>query len=185
MQLVNQVAEASRENPSLVPSSKNIRLYVVDPKTEKLDLVENGQVVARGIDYSYIQGAIWKIDMVVPRGAVAGQAAGWDTLRVKYDMPIYTNLGGYVNRLSGTFGLSSKNYLASSGKVTLYVEWANTEVGIQSESGRTISTGAYIYKAQLDCQFVPNKNADAATIAKFSVKSDYDKTGTMGVKRKK
>ena len=185
MQLVNQVAEASRENPSLVPSSKNIRLYVVDPKTEKLDLVENGQVVARGIDYSYIQGAIWKIDMVVPRGAVAGQAAGWDTLRVKYDMPIYTNLGGYVNRLSGTFGLSSKNYLASSGKVTLYVEWANTEVGIQSESGRTLSTGAYIYKAQLDCQFVPNKNADAATIAKFSVKSDYDKTGTMGVKRKK
>ena len=185
MQLVNQVAVASRENPSLVPSTKNIRLYVVDPKTGKLDLVEDGQVVARGIDYSYIQGAIWKIDMVVPLGSAAGHVAGWDTLRVKYNIPIFTNLGGYVNRLSGTFGISSENYLASSGRVTLYVEWANTDVGIQSESGRTVSTGAYIYKAQLDCQFVPNKDADAETIAKFSIKSDFDKTGTMGIKRKK
>ena len=158
---------------------------MVDPKTDKLDLVENGQVVARGIDYSLIQGAIWKIDMVVPRGAVAGQVAAWDTLLVKYNIPIYTNLGGYVNRLAGTFGISSASYLASSGKITLYAEWANTDVGIQSESGRTVSTGAYIYKAQLDCQFVPNKDADAETIAKFSSKSDFDKTGTMGIKRKK
>ena len=67
----------------------------------------------------------------------------------------------------------------------MYVEWANTEVGLQSEQGRTVATGAYIYKMQVDGRFVPRTNVDAETNKKFSGKNSYDKTQTFGVKRVK
>jgi hypothetical protein len=121
--------------------------------------------------------------MTVPRGSLSGEPAAWDTLKVKYNLPIYSNLGNYVNRLAASYNLPSAKYLSNTGKVIMYVEWANTEVGLQSEKGRAVATGAYIYKFQMDCLFVPNRNADAALVKKFSSKNSYDKTETFGVKR--
>ncbi len=168
---------------TLVPFQDNMRLYVMNPTTHKLDLISRGQVVAAGIDSASIQGAIWKIEMTVPRGSLGGEAAAWDSLRVKYDMPVYSNLGSFVNRLSGKYSLASADYLSSSGKVVFYVEWANTQVGIQSEKGRAVATGAYIYKLQMETVFVPNARSENAD--KFSGKNSYEKTSTFGVKRVK
>ena len=88
-----------------------------------------------------------------------------------------------MNRLAASYNLPSAKYLSNTGKVVMYVEWANSEVGLQSEQGRAVATGAYIYKFQMDCLFVPNRNADAALVKKFSSKNSYDKTETFGVKR--
>ncbi len=166
-----------------VPFQDNIRMYVLNPSTHKLDLIKGGQVVAEGIDSASVQGAVWKIEMTVPRGSISGEPAAWDSLRVKYNMPIYTNLGSFVNRLAGKYSVPSSLYLSSSGKVVFYVEWANTQVGIQSERGRAVATGAYIYKLQMETVFVPNANS--ANAEKFSGKNSYDKTSTFGVKRVK
>jgi hypothetical protein len=185
VKLLEQVSRSGGLIRSQVPSTDNIRLYVVNPATGKLDLISHGLVLATGIDTSAIQGAIWKVDMTVPRGSLSGEPAAWDTLKVKYNLPIYSNLGNYVNRLAASYNLPSAKYLSNTGKVIMYVEWANTEVGLQSEKGRAVATGAYIYKLQMDCRFVPNRNADASLVQKFSSKSSYDKTETFGVKRVK
>ncbi|WP_298770473.1 glycoside hydrolase family 9 protein [uncultured Fibrobacter sp.] len=185
VKLENQIAEVGSGNRSMVQSTSGIRLYVVNPKTQKLDMIVHGQVVTQGIDTALIQGAIWKMELTVPRGASASEVAAWDTLVVKYDIPIYSNLGSYVNRASGSFDVLPTEYFSTDGKVIFYVEWANTEFGIQSEQGRAVATGAYIYKAQLDCRFVPNANYDAETQDRFSGKNSYDKTETFGIKRVK
>jgi hypothetical protein len=132
-----------------------------------------------------IQGAVWKIELTLPRGTMADGSAAWDSLRVKYNMPIYSNLGNFVNRLSGKFDVSSAEYLSTSGKIVFFVEWANTETGIVSEQGRAVATGAYIYKLQLENLFIPNPNADEETASKYSGKQSYDKTATFGIKRAK
>jgi hypothetical protein len=98
-------------------------------------------------------------------------------------MPIYSNLGSYVNRVSNKYSVASADYLSSSGKVIFYVEWANTDVGIQSEQGKAVATGAYIYKLQLETLFVPNERVQAAD--KFSGKDSYEKTSTFGIRRVK
>ena len=177
------VSRSGGELRSQVPSQDNIRMYVLNPATHKLDLIQNGQVVAAGIDSASVQGAVWKIEMTVPRGSSGNEAPAWDSLRVKYNMPIYTNLGSYVNRLAGRYSVPSGVYLSSSGKIVFYVEWANTAVGLQSEQGRAVATGAYIYKLDMETVFVPNANS--ANAEKFSSKNHYDKTSTFGVKRVK
>ena len=177
------VARSGGEFRTQVPAQDNMRLYVLNPVTRKLDLIRDGQVIAQGIDTTSIQGAIWKIEMTVPRGSAGGDPAAWDSLRVNYDMPIYTNLGSFVNRVAGKYVVPSAEYLSSSGKVVFYVEWANTQVGIQSEKGRAVATGAYIYKLQMETMFVANPNSENAD--KFSNKNSYDKTSTFGVKRVK
>ncbi|MBR5411581.1 MAG: glycoside hydrolase family 9 protein [Fibrobacter sp.] len=179
----SSVARSGGDLRTQVPAQDNMRLYVLNPTTRKLDLIRDGQVIAQGIDTTGIQGAIWKIEMTVPRGSAGGEPAAWDSLRVKYDMPIYSNLGSFVNRLSGKYIVPSAEYLSSSGKVIFYVEWANTQVGIQSEKGRAVATGAYIYKLQMETVFIANPNSENAD--KFSNKNSYDKTSTFGVKRVK
>ena len=179
----DNIPRSGGELRSQVPSQDNIRLYVLNPTTHKLDLIKNGQVIASGIDSASVRGAIWKIEMTLPRGSSSNEPAAWDSLRVKYNMPIYSNLGNYVNRLSGRYSVPSGVYLSSSGKVVFYVEWANTGVGLLSEQGRAVATGAYIYKLQMETVFVPNANA--ANADKFSSKNSYDKTSTFGVKRVK
>ncbi len=177
------VSRSGGELRSQVPSQDNMRMYVLNPATHKLDLIQNGQVVAAGIDSASVQGAVWKIEMTVPRGSSGNEEPAWDSLRVKYNMPIYTNLGSYVNRLAGRYSVPSGVYLSSSGKIVFYVEWANTAVGLQSEQGRAVATGAYIYKLDMETQFVPNENSTNAE--KFSGKNSYDKTSTFGIKRVK
>ena len=179
-ELVSTSGGAAR---SQVASSESIRLYVLNPATNRLDLIHNGVVVAEGIDTMAIHGAIWKINMTIPRGTPGGTAAAWDSLQLKYSLPIYTNLGNYVNRLSEKYSLPSDKYLSQTGKVVMYVEWANTSVGLQSEQGRAVATGAYIYKIDLECKFIPNMNLDEETVEHFSGKDSYDKTETFGVRR--
>ena len=171
---------------SQVPAVDNIRMYVLNPVMRKLDLISNGQIVATGVDTTAIQGSVWKIELSLPSGRASANsdAPAWDSLRVKYNVPIYSNLGSYVNRLYGNFSVSSSVYY-SMGKITFYAEWANTDKGIVSEQGKAVATGAYIYKMQLDALFIPNPNADAGIAAKYSGKHTYDKTSTFGIKREK
>ncbi len=183
--LWNSVSRSGGEFRSQVQSPDNIRMYVLNPTTHKLDLISDGQVVAAGIDSTMIQGVVWRIELTLPRGTTADGSPAWDSLRVKYNMPIYSNLGSFVNRLSGKFDVSSIEYLSTSGKIVFFAEWANTDKGIVSEQGRAVATGAYIYKMQLESLFIPNPNADAETASKYSGKHPYDKTATFGVKREK
>lgn len=186
VELANKITDSNGKVPSAVPSKKNVRLYILNPKTNTLELIENGKVIASGISLESLQGAIWKIDMTVPRGASGAEAAAWDTLKVSYNMPIYSNLGSYVNRVAGKFNVSSAQYLSSAGKVIFYAEWASKQgTGLQAENGQAAATGAYIYKAQLKTTFVANKDKEASVIKKFSSKNSYDKTETFGIKRVK
>lgn len=57
--------------------------------------------------------------------------------------------------------------------------------GIQTEDGRSVGTGAYIYKAQFDYRFYPNKTKDQETIKRFDSGDSYNKTETFGIKRVK
>jgi hypothetical protein len=121
--------------------------------------------------------------MTVPRGTPGGMPAAWDSLRIRYSLPIYSNLGNYVNRLSGKYDLPSDVYFSTTGKVVMFMEWANTDVGLQSDQGRAVATGAYIYKLEMNCKFIPNKNLEEETVQNFDSKDSYDKTGTFGVRR--
>lgn len=180
----DNVVGSSNQNLSMVSSKKNIRLFILNPKNNTLEQIENGKIVATGLDTAAIQGAIWKADLTVPRGAAGNETPAWDYMKVKINFPIYSNLGSFVNRLSDNFNVSSAQYLSNAGKVIFYIEWPNLlGTGIQAENGRSVGTGAYVYKAQLTTTFIPNKEKDPETIKKFSNKNMHDKTAIFGVKR--
>lgn len=186
--LKEPVTNISASNPSLIPSNKTINLYVVNPNSHKLDRIENGVVVQTGIDTTVtpLNGAVWVMDLTVPRGGAMNQPAYWRSLKVKYSLPIYSNMGSFVNRLAGTFTVDSDVYYSSNNKVTFFVEWVNApNGGIRSQQGRAVGTGAYIYKAELDCKFLPNANLDQKTKERFDTSDSYDKTETFGIRRKK
>ncbi|MCF0222823.1 MAG: glycoside hydrolase family 9 protein [Fibrobacter sp.] len=183
--LQNEIAISSKEEVSLVQSNETIRIYVQDPGKSTINLIENGVVTQQGIDTSSINGAIWRLELTVPRGTSVGKVAAWDSMKVTYKMPIYSNLGNYVNRLNTSFMVNPNQYLSSANKVVFYVEWANLlGSGIVAENKKTVATGAYIYKAEVETKFFTNPNTDPELASKFSSKSSYDKTGTFGIKRK-
>lgn len=122
--------------------------------------------------------------MSVPRGTSPNEPPAWSSMNVKYEMPIYTNLGGYVNRVSGNYDVSSA-YLSNNNEVTIFVEWANLNGGVHSKEGRNVGTGAYVYKAEIKCKFSPNPNMDEETQKRFSSKNSYEKTQTFGIKHVK
>ena len=126
------------------------------------------------------------MDLTVPRGGSLNQPAYWRSLKVKYSLPIYTNMGSFVNRLSGTFTVDSDVYYSSNNKVTFFVEWVNApKGGVRSQQGREVGTGAYIYKAELNCKFLPTADLDAKTKKRFESSNSYDKTETFGIRRLK
>lgn len=169
-----------------LPGKSGIRFYALDVNTKKLDLIENGQIVQTGISPDLLRGAIWEIEMEVPRGASTSESAAWDALTFKLNMPIYSNLGSYVNRSLVRYVLTPDKHLSTAGKIKLYLEWPNMAVtGLQSENGRSVGTGAYIFKAQIDYIFTPNLSKDSKTISRFNYKDSYDKTEKFGVKRAK
>ncbi|MCQ2105274.1 MAG: glycoside hydrolase family 9 protein [Fibrobacter sp.] len=186
VKLVNEdkVGTSGGPNRSQVASSENVRLYIQNPNTKKLDLVIGGQVVAQGIDSTMMNGTIWRIELNVPRGGASSEDAAWESLKFKYNIPIYSNLGSYVNRSAGSFIVTPQQYLSSASKVVFFVEWANMDgTGLQAENGRAIATGAYVYKAQLEAKFTPNLNKDIETAKRFSSATSYDKTEVFGVRR--
>ena len=184
--LENQVADVSSQAASLINSTKTMNLYIVNPSNHKLDRIENGVVVETGIDTlaTPLTGVVWTMDLTVPRGGAINEPAYWRSLKVKYNIPVYTNLGSYVNRVAGTYTVNSDEYFSTNNKVTFFVEWVNSPVGgVRSQQGRAVGTGAYIYKAELECKFLPNPDLDAKTKERFDSVNSYDKTETFGIKR--
>ena len=168
-----------------VPGNSDFRIYIYNPTTHRLDAIQDGKIVA-SIDTAAtpLQGAIWTIDMTIPRGAAFDEAPAWDTMSVKYRIPLYTNLGGFVNLLSGSYELTPDVYLSSENKVTLFVEWASLDgKGVRSKNGRIVGTGAYIYKLEVETRFTPNPNMDEETQKRYDYRSSYDKTKKFGIKR--
>lgn len=186
--LQEPVTTVSSSKPSALPSDKSINLYIVNPSNHKLDRIENGSVIQTGIDTTVtpLNGVVWTMDLTVPRGGSLNQPAYWRSLKVKYSLPIYTNMGNYVNRISGTFIVDSDTYYSTNNKVTFFVEWVNApNRGVRSHKGRAVGTGAYIYKAELNCKFLPNANLDEKTKKRFETSNSYDKTETFGIRRLK
>lgn len=183
-----QVATASASNVSMLNSEKTMNIYIVNPNNHKLDRIENEHVVQTGIDTTVtpLTGAVWTLDLTIPRGGPLSLPAYWRSLDVKYNIPIYTNLGSFVNRISGTFMVSSEAYFSANNKVTFFVEWVNApKGGVRSQDGRAVGTGAYIYKAELECKFYPDPNQDEETRKRFNTSDSYDKTETFGIRRTK
>lgn len=186
LHLLNEITEVSSLNTSLSNSNKTINVYIVNPNNHKLDRIEKGVVVETGIDTAItpLTGAVWMLDMTVPRGGALNEPAYWRSLKVKYNIPIYSNLGSYVNRATGNFTVNSDEYFSTSNKVTFFVEWVNAPVGgVRSQQGRAVGTGAYIYKAELECKFLPNPDLDMKTRKRFDSKDTFEKTETFGIKR--
>lgn len=175
------VGNATPEDPTMV-------LYIMNPFTRKLDAINasTGTVIKQGIDTTVtpLTGAVWVFDLTVPRGGSVGENAAWSSLDISYDLPIYTNLGSFVNRLSGKYSINPATYLSSTNKITMFVEWTNVAgIGVRSQNGRAVGTGAYIYKAELKTKFIPNTEKDAKTQERFSVGESFDKTKVFGIKR--
>ena len=175
------VGTATPEDPTMV-------LYIVNPNTRRLDAIDSktGLVTKQGIDTNVtpLTGAVWVFDLTVPRGGSIGEDAAWSSLDISYDLPIYTNLGSFVNRLSGKYSINPGTYLSSTNKITMFVEWTNVAgIGVRAQNGRAVGTGAYIYKAELKTKFTPNTAKDAKTQERFSASESYDKTKIFGIKR--
>ena len=186
--LQTPVTTVSASNPSLNPSNKTINLYIVNPVNHKLDRIEGDAVVQTGIDTmaTPLNGIVWTMDLTVPRGGALNQPAYWRSLKVKYNIPIYTNIGNFVNRISGDFMVNSDAYYSTNNKITFFVEWVNApKGGIRSNKGRAVGSGAYIYKAEMDCKFYPNPDLDQETKDRFDSSDSYEKTETFGIRRKK
>ena len=185
------VNDANANNRSKVDVNETIRLYVKNPASNKLDLIQNGVVTKAGIDSSDVGGAIFDLKMTVPRGVSVGDECAWESLKIKFNMPIYSNLGSFVNRLNKSFTVSPQQYLSPNNQVEFVIEWANkSPSGIRTKDDRAVGTGAYIYRADIDAQFTPNMNIpevknDQKVINNFSSKSSFRKKSTFGIKRTK
>jgi hypothetical protein len=189
--LRNNVTNANSNNRTKVNANETIRFYVKNPTTEKLDLIQGGVVTQTGIDSADVGGAIFDAKLTVPRGASTGDDCAWSNLFVKFIIPIYSNLGSYVNRFYQGFNIDPKIYLSSNNQVEFVIEWANKgQSGIRNKDDRAVGTGAYIYKAEIEARFTPNMNnpevkGDAKIISNFSTKSTFEQTKTFGIKRSK
>ena len=102
------------------------------------------------------------------------------------DLLLVSLLPLWHNRISGTFIVDSDTHYSTNNKVTFFVEWVNApKNGVRSHQGRAVGTGAYIYKAELKCKFLPNANLDEKTKKRFETSNSYDKTETFGIRRLK
>ena len=191
VKLRETINDANSSNRSNVNVSETMRFYIKNPSSNKFDLIQGGVVTQAGIDSADIGGAIWDVKLVVPRGASSGDECAWDNLLVKFNIPIYSNLGSFVNRFKQAFNVDPKQYLSPNNMVEFAIEWANkAPSGIRTKEDRAVGTGAYIYKAEIDATFSPNMNnpevkGDAKLIKNFSSKTSFDQTKTFGIKRTK
>lgn len=162
----------------------DFRLLVLDQETRKWDIYENGDLVASKDTSGYpFDGMSFIAEMGVPRGTSIGEAPAWKSLLIDIDLPFYSNLGNFVNRFHENFALAPK-YLSSDNLVSMRIEWlSRCTKGLVSTDGKAVGTGAYIVKASLKTQFVPNPEGDEETVRRFSTKDSYRKTQTFGIRR--
>ena len=191
MKLRETVTNANMNNQSKVNVNETMRFYVKNPATNKFDLIQDGKVTQPGYDSTDIGGAIFDVKLTVPRGISVGDECAWEKLLVKFSIPIYSNLGSFVNRFHKSFNVDPKLYLSSSNQVDFVIEWANkSPSGIRSKDDRAVGTGAFIYKAEIEATFSPNLNNpevknDEKIIKNFSTKSSFEQKRTFGIKRTK
>lgn len=189
--LSDNVVSVGDTNRTAVDAKESMRFYVMNPTTNTLDRIVDGKIVASGIDTSSIRGAVWKLDMQVPRGGSYNEACSWSNLKVKFNIPIYSNLGNFVNRLKDSFDVDPSKHLSSNNQLQFFVEWANkAPSGLRSKEGRAAGTGAYIYKAEISTKFTPNMSksevaSDAKVIKNFSSGDSFEQTKIFGIKREK
>ena len=191
VKLRETVNDANSNNRSKVDVGETMRFYIKNPTSNKFDLIQNGKITLAGIDSADINGAVFEAKLTVPRGASYGEECAWDNLLVRFDIPIYSNLGSFVNRFRNAFNVDPKQYLSTNNMVEFAIEWANKgPSGIRTKDDRAVGTGAYIYKAKIDALFSPNMNNpevknNAKTISNFSAKSSFEQRKTFGIKRTK
>jgi len=189
IKLRENVTVANAEKFSNVNTAETMRFYIKNPTTGKLDLIQNGKVTMTGIDSSDVNGAIFDASLIVPRGASYGEECAWKNLLVKFNIPIYSNLGNFVNRFYQSFNVDPKQYLSTNNQLDFVIEWANkAPSGIRTKEDRAVGSGAYIYKAEINTQFTPNMNnnevKNSSKLAKnFSAKESFEKTKTFGIRR--
>ena len=191
LDLRETIVDATSGKQTKVDAKETMRFYIKNQTNGKYDLIQDGKVTQQGIDSTDIGGAIFDVNLVVPRGASLGDECAWQSLLVKFNIPIYSNLGSFVNRFNKSFEVDPKLYLSLNNQVNFVIEWANkAPSGIRTQKDRAVGTGAYIYKAEISAKFTPNMNNpevknDAKIAENFSTKSSYDKTRTFGIKRTK
>ena len=191
MKLREVVTDANSGKRTKIDANETMRFYIKNPFTSKYDLIQNGKVTMTGIDSASIGGAIFDAKLVVPRGASFDAECAWENLHVKFNIPIYSNLGSFVNRFHQSFDVDPKQYLSTNNQLDFAIEWANkAPSGIRSKDDRAVGTGAYIYKAEIEAQFTPNMNNpevrnDQKIKDNFSTKSSFETTRTFGIKRTK
>ena len=178
------VANSGGEDLSPLPDADDMRLYILNLKTGELDLLEDGELVPAKIGPAELRGAVWQIDAIAT-GDVSDKSTAWDSIHVKYNLPIYSNMGIFVNRLSGSATIPTSPYISEFGKVVMFAEWANTEKGLVSSVNNAVATGAYIYKLHLNFKFFPREGLDEKTKKELFVKGSYDRTKIFGVRRVK
>ena len=191
VKLRETVTNTTSGNRSNINVSETMRFLIKNPSTNKFDLIQGGNVTMTGIDSADIGGAIWDVKLTVPRGASIGDECAWDNLLVKFNIPVYSNLGSFVNRFKQAFNVDPKKYLSPNNMVEFAIEWANkAPSGIRTKDDRAVGTGAYIYKAEIDATFSPNMSnpevkGDSKIIKNFSTKNSFEQTKTFGIKRTK
>ena len=185
------VSDLNSNNRTKVDVKETMRLYVKNPSSNKYDLIQDGKVTLTGIDSTDIGGAIFDVKLTVPRGASLSTECAWSNLNVKFRIPIYSNLGSFVNRFNKSFNVDPKLYLTPNNQVEFVIEWANkAPSGIRSKDDRAVGTGAYIYKAEIETKFTPNMNnsevkGNPKVIKNFSTKNSFEQKKTFGIKRTK
>ena len=189
--LRDAITDAITTKQTKVNVKETMRFYIKNATTDKFDLIQKGKVTQTGIDSTDIGGAIFDVKMTVPRGSSIGDECAWDNLLVKFNIPIYSNLGNFVNRFNQSFNVDPKQYLNPNNQIVFAIEWANkTPSGIRSKDDRAVGTGAYIYKATIEAKFSPNMNnpdvkGDQKIIKNFSTKTTFDQSKRFGIKRAK
>ncbi len=189
--LRENVTDANSNKRTKVDVGETMRFYIKNPSSNKFDLIQNGKVTMAGIDSSDIGGAIFDAKLTVPRGASFGEECAWEKLLVKFNIPIYSNLGHFVNRFHQSFEVDPKLYLSPNNQIYFAIEWANkAPSGIRSKEDRAVGTGAYIYKAEIETRFSPNMNNpevrnDSKITQNFSSKNTFERTKVFGIKRTK
>ena len=178
-------------NRTKVEANEAMRFYIKNAATGKFDMIQKEQVTQTGIDSADIGGAIFDVTLTAPRGTSIGDECAWENLLVKFNIPIYSNLGNYVNRFKQSFNVNPKQYLDANNQVVFAIEWANkAPSGIRTHEDRAVGTGAYIYKAEIEAKFSPNtsnpeiKN-NQKLVQNFSTKTSFEQKKTFGIKRTK
>lgn len=173
------------------PSSKEqFRISVLNQRTGKLDLWQDGMLMTAGIDTATYQhqGPVFLVDLRVPRGSAVGEKPVWDSVNVKFDIGIFTNLGGFVNQIKDAIVLRNQDYLDNANQVKVSVEWLSPNgTGPASKSGRVAGSGAYIAKSVISSVIhVDFGNAKPDVVTRYDgQKTSHSENWLFGFQRPK